>query len=218
MTSDAMLDGGFAMKEFFFGMSSRNYTMRIDGKNVGGENFEVTIKTGGSSTKMQVKIPSDAVIYSPYLEMVLKQLKPGDSTRLKIFDPMSMSTSTAIIKAGKRETIPIKDQDLETTGLTIDFNNMLIEAWMDDEGQIVRQKTPFGWTMESCTPDEALAYDDEIFGGVDMLSSSGVQVTGEIGDREAIPARRFKLEGVPFDAEQLTSPRQQVLNQGGPLD
>ena len=214
MTSDAVLDGAYRMQEFMYAMSSRNYSMRLEGKKVADEQFDVKIRTGGMNTRQRVRIPDDAVIYSPYLELVLKELEPGDTTRLKVFDPMSMETSMASIKAVARETIPIKGEDVETTRLRIDFNNMEIGAWMDADGRIVRQKTPFGWTMEACTPDAALAYDDETFGKVDMIASSGVRVIGEIGERESESERKLRLRGASFTSEDLVTPRQAILDSG----
>jgi hypothetical protein len=214
MSSDTLLDGAYGMKSFRFGMSSRNYNLRIDGERVAGEQYDVKIKTGSMNTRTKVRVPADAVIYSPYLELVLKELKPGKSTSLKIFDPMSQRTSVAVITAKEIETLTISGKALETTRLNIKFNNMNIDAWIDEDGQIVRQKTPFGWTMEACSPEVALSYDDRTFGSVDMISASGVSVVGHIGEREEEPTRSFRLKGATFDPEGLRSPRQEVLDVG----
>ena len=214
MTSDVVLDGSYGMKKFFFAMSSRNYNLRLEGKRIGDEEYDVELKSSGSSRQMQVRIPSDAVIYSPYLEMVLKELAPGASTRLKVFDPMSMATSVAVIRAIENESIVIKNEAIESTRLGIEFNGMKIEAWMDEDGQIVRQKTPFGWTMEACTPDVALSYDEDSFGSVDLIASAGIRVAGDIGARDDKEVRYLRLKGVGFNSEELVTYRQEVLAHG----
>ena len=43
----------------------------------------------------------------------------------------------------------------ETTRLEMDYQGAKIRSWLDDSGLMVKQETPFGWTMETCTASEA---------------------------------------------------------------
>jgi hypothetical protein len=215
ITSGAVLDGGYGMQSFDFAMSAGKYTVEVEGKHLGNREYLVETHSAGLDVKKRVKIPKDAVIYSPYLEMVLKDLKPGQETKLKIFDPLLLETSDVLIKAIAYENMTILGEEQEVLELLINLKEMAIKAWMDKEGRVIRQETPFGWHMVACAQNEAIQIDPNEFAQVDMLEHSGVPVNGEIGERTAKVVRHLRLSGLDYALTDMPGlERQEILASG----
>jgi hypothetical protein len=186
ISADAMLDALYDLQRFVFNMGSRRYAARIEGRRIGEKTFRVRVGSGSGGQTVRVEIPNDVVLYSPFVELSLTRLKPGQQIRLKTLDPASLTAADVIVRATGRETLTVSGRPVETTVLVMDFQGLEAKAWMDPEGQIVRQETPLGWVMETCTPEEAMALKLDTGGtGEDVLRAMAIPCKGEISDARA---------------------------------
>ncbi|MBL7115640.1 MAG: transglutaminase domain-containing protein [Kiritimatiellae bacterium] len=205
------LDDVYQLQSFSFSMASTDYRLEIKGARRHGEVFGVTMTTGSSSQNMDVTIPDDVVIYSPMTEMAMKELKPGQSMQIKTLDPTTMSTASVTIKAVEKQVVEIGGAEHDAMLLSTDYRGMTIESWIDEKGQLLRQETPFGWTMQKCTMEEAtrtLTAEGDV--GEDMLTGMAVPCKGKISEARAASQVRLRLTGVSFDEDELSSGRQHV--------
>jgi len=214
----SILDALYQLQRFAFSMSSRRYSARITGKRVDREDFAVTIRAGAGPQHLKVKIPDDVVLYSPLLEMSLGRMKPGQKMTVRTIDPATLATIDVLVHALRRETIIAEGREQEATMLSIQMEGMETKTWVSKEGRVLRQETPFGWTMEACSPDKALAYLAEKNNEIpDMLRAMAVPCKGDI--RRPRKARRLKLKltGLSVPVQQLDSNRQEArqLEDGG---
>jgi transglutaminase-like putative cysteine protease len=88
-------------------------------------------------------------------------------------------------------------------------------TWLDPSGEALRQETPFGWSLERCTADEAFATLRQSRDSPDMLAGMAVKVEGTIRDARHCESLTLRLVGVPFQREELQTPRQEVLRLDG---
>ena len=102
----------------------------------------------GVST-MQVKIPDDAVLYSPLTELALRQLRPGEQLRINTLDPITMRTLPVICEAIRREPVSHGGEEISAMLLNVTYQGMTISSWMNDDGTIIRQETPLGWDLDA---------------------------------------------------------------------
>ena len=205
------LDDSYRLQSFAFSMASTDYRLEMKGARRHGEVFGVTMTTGSSSQKMDVTIPDDVVIYSPMTEMAMKELKPGQSMQIKTLDPTSMSTAIVTIKAVEKQVIEMGGTEHDAMLLLTDYRGMTIESWIDEQGLLLRQKTPFGWTMQKCTMEEAtrtLTAKGDV--SEDMLTGMAVPCIGKISAARAASHLRLRLSGVSFNEGELSSDRQHV--------
>jgi len=210
VTADIALDTMYHLQHFTFMMSSRDYKMRVTGTRKTGEMFDVSIRTGDSISRMSIEIPDDAVIYSPMMTLQLKQLKPGQTIRVKTFDPLSLGTTEVVVEALRKETLQHQGVAAETTVLSVESQGVEVLTWIDAEGVILRQETPFGWSLDACNAREAMAVDKEAGDSRDLLLALAVPVSKPIPESRAREPLRLRLKGAPFDRADLTSPRQEV--------
>ena len=210
VTALAALDAMYDVYRFYFVLSSGPYTARIDGRRVKDNRFAVRIRTDNSVSSQRVEIPDDVVIYSPMMEMAMGQLRPGQELRIKTFDPMSMTTADVLVRALRTESIRLGAREVEATVLSMDVQGMQVESWIDADGQLLRQETPFGWSLEACSADEALETDLSVAGESDLIRQMAVPCEGAIRNPRACRQLTVKLKGWNQPAEELQSDRQRV--------
>ena len=211
VTSDATVDALYNLQLFHFALSSSGYSITVDGQRQQGNVFDVKIKSASSIQRLTVTIPDDAVIYSPMTEMTLKSLTPGRQVTLRVFNPITLSAQNVTVRALRRETLILRNQTHETTVLAAKMDGMETLSWMDAEGVMLRQLTPFGWAMESCTSQEALSPVKSSDTG-DILTSLAVPIRGDVNRLSSQPAVRLRLTGVNLSREQLETSRQEVIS------
>lgn len=213
VTARADVDARYALQSFAFILSTAGYAVNVEGEAIAPETFRATIKGVGSTQRMTVTIPADAVIYSPMTEMALKSLMPGKQMTLRVFNPVTLTPQSVIVRALRREPLHHRGQTVETTVLAATVDGMETLSWIDREGRLLRQETPFGWTMESCSPEEAMNMKDAL--GGDMLTALAVPLSGNGTALAGARRARLVLRGAAFDAGSLATQRQTVLSATG---
>jgi hypothetical protein len=80
---------------------------------------------------------------------------------------------------------------------------------------MLKQDTPFGWTMESCTAREAMSLTfDSTEAGTDMLRAMAVPVKGELSDPRNCRLMTLRLKGGAVSTVAWNTGRQRVDSSG----
>lgn len=209
----AIVDSMYRLQRFSFVLSSTGYAMTIEGKRAHGRTFDCRIQSAGTSKRISVEVPDDAILYSPMTELSLKSLPPGRHVTLRIFNPMTLLSQNVTIKSLRRETVLHQGNPVEATVLSATVEGMETLSWVDGEGTVLRQETLFGWAMEACKPSEAMVPGSLTPSG-DMLAQLAVPVAGPAERLATATWARIRLTGTTLDPAALTSHRQSVLSTG----
>jgi len=214
--TSASLNAMYELQKFSFSLASRGYSVIVDAARRNERTFRVKMTTGNTSERMEVDIPPDVVLYSPMMELAMKQLKPGQHFSMKTLNPTSFSAMLITISAIRQEPLTIGGKTYDATVLSTDYGGTLFLSWMDPAGNILRQDTPMGWTMEKCTADDAA----EIIRGSaptqDILAEMAVPCTGAIRDPRHCRKLKLSLKGVSFSRAELEiTSRQKVAGTDG---
>lgn len=212
--TDARLDDQYKLQQFAFSMTARDYNIRIDATRAGKDDFDLTMRTPHTKRSSTITVPRDVVIYSPMTEMAVKQLKPGQRLTIRTLDPMSLSTANITFHALREERITVGERTYNATVLSSDYHGGKALSWIDESGIILRQETPFGWTMEKCTMEEAFEALAESDAAEDMLTGLAVPCKGRIPASRSSKELRLRLAGVDFGEHELQSERQTVEYRG----
>ena len=214
VSSTSSLDALYHLQYFSFNMRSGDYKMNIVGQRMSGDSFDVKVRAAGSSSSVRINIPDDAIVYSPMVELALKSIKPGRKKRIRTFNPLSMTTEDILVKALRYESITNMNKVCSATLLSADYQGLNILTWIDSEGKVLRQETPFGWTLEACDAETALVNIEGGAGGYDLLDGLAVPVQGGVDIERSLDKLEIKINGFALDKEFLVTHRQQVLKQG----
>lgn len=117
----------------------------------------MTAQIGETITVQIIDIPRETLIYSPIQELAMRNLRPGDRFAIKTFNPLTLQPVTLIVRALGREIITVGGETVEALRLTTAWQGLELQSWVDTQGSLLRQETPLGWVVESCTSAEALA-------------------------------------------------------------
>lgn len=210
VAAHAAVDARYRLQEFSFVLRSGEYALSLLGRRRAGETFGVSLTTPGNVQQLEVCIPDDAVLYSPLTEMQLKTLAPGQQTRVRIFNPLTLAAEEVTIRALRREPLAHAGRLHETIVLAVEAEGMETLVWVDGEGRALREDTPFGWTLEACTAEEALAAKG--VADSDLLTALAVPVVGDASALPTAAAARLILRGAVLSADDVTSHRQTVVS------
>lgn len=154
--STLLLNPQYDLLKFESSVHTREISLNVTGKRTQERMYDITTEIGGSKTTRSIKIPKDVLLYSPMNTLALRKLRPGQSIAIKTLDPLSMTATRLIVKAVKKEQIQHNQESVEATLLTSTYQGMQLRSWIDKNGTVLRQETPMGWVIESCTTEEAL--------------------------------------------------------------
>lgn len=214
VTARATLDPAYQLTDFFFVLTSRATTFGVEGRRTGSEEFDVTLRTGGTSRRMQLRIPPDAIVHTPMMELAVGQFKPGRQVTLRVFNPLSLTADEMHVKALRKTSVTVNGSDVTATILSAEVQGMEITSWVDGHGRILRQESPLGLRLEACTVEEALALDKaQAADAADLLTSTAVPLQGRLLSPRTRARLTVHLRGGPFEAGDVTSHRQRVLRE-----
>ncbi|MCK5849409.1 MAG: transglutaminase domain-containing protein [Kiritimatiellae bacterium] len=213
VNTSASLDVMHKLQKFTFSLSSKGNSIIIRSVRSSGEQFKVVIKTNQHTEKMSLRIPDNIVLYSPMTEMAMKRLNPGEELQISTLNPSTMTPIDIVIRAMRKESLHIGTNTYDTTVLATDYQGMTILSWIDPEGAMIRQETPFGWILERCTPQEAIHALRTADNSIDVLTGMAVPCKGTIRKPRTAKKLLLRLTGVPFSKTELEiSPRQSVVS------
>jgi len=154
--SEIHLDQDYQPRHFSLSASTANFQLRVTGKHTGNRTFEVTTVAGTRTLHHRFTLPAHTILFSPLQELALQQLRPGRSMVLRTLDPLTMQTTTILIRAEPYETLTIHGRSVRAMPLHMNWQGLELRSWIDADGMMLRQQTPFGWTLEAATAQEAL--------------------------------------------------------------
>jgi hypothetical protein len=155
--ASAALDAEFRLQRFSFALSAPGARVSVAGRRSGPETFMVRTDAGQDSRSLSVRIPDDVIIHSPVAMLALRRLRPGQEVAVPTLDPLSLNRVRVLVRALRVEQVQTPGGRRKATVLSADYRDMKFLTWIDARGDVLRQESPFGWVVEKCTREEALA-------------------------------------------------------------
>lgn len=203
------------LQSFKFEVKADPYNARFNAIRMKGDKFRVSINSVGETRATTISIPDDVVLYSPITEMALKSLDPGKSISLKILDPATLGTAAMTVTALRREPLAQGNQTNDALVLESEYQGMKFQTWMDRNGQMLKQDTPFGWVLERCTAEEAMDTLRHTGDSSDMLEAMAITCVGKIRDARKASELRLRLSGVALSKDDFPSVRERLVSTSG---
>lgn len=204
----ASLDALQTLQRFTFSLNTKEYTFQLRADRTGARTFKTKMTTGHSSQQGEIEVPPDTVIYSPMTDLAIRNLSPGETMSLRILDPLTLATETVVVRAIEHEPVFALGRTNTALRIALQYRGRDFHSWIAPDGQVLKQETPFGWTIEACTSKEALAALDLANSGSDLLASMAVPVDKPIPNPRGATTLKLRLLNVPFSREELDTPRQ----------
>ncbi len=205
------LDAFYALQYFEFSMKAGNYAISLNARRTEKDTFRVNMLSAGGNQTLFIELPPDIIIYSPVMDMALRQLKPGQSVTMNTLDPATLRPMKNLITALRYETIPWHGTNLETTVFSYTYSGTEMLTWMNTrDGQVLRQETPWGWSLEAASPIEAVQVDRRRAAQLDLTTALAVPADPPLISPRTTTGLVVRLEGTGIAALDLASHRQHV--------
>ena len=226
------LSPALVMEEFSFTLDSEVGRFEASGALAPDTTLHVSIESAESEQNLSFRLPQPPVMSNvvPIRIAMGGALDVGETVRLPVFDPTSLSTRTvevhvidfdtlivtdsASLDSGTGRWSPARVDSIPAWHIAEIFGGIRVESWVDADGRILRASSPLGFAMEKTEYELArqAQEDARLFPTSpiddDVILSTAIQSNVLLEDAEEFEELRFRLTGVDLAGFQLDGGRQ----------
>ena len=227
------LSDALVMENFSFTLDSEVGRFQAMGELLPDTTLQVRIISAGSEQNLSFRLEQPPVMSNvvPIRVAMGGGLVVGETVRLPVFDPTSLSTRTVEVHVLEHDTVFITDSAaINTAGrwesarqdtvpawkIAEEFGGVRVESWVDEDGRILSASSALGFSMQKteyelsrqAQEDSRLVTNSPIDG--DVILSTAVQSNVDFEDVEQHEELRFRLTGVDLEGFQLDGGRQSL--------
>ena len=227
------LSPSLVMEDFTFTLDSEVGRFEASGELTPDTTLQVRIVSAGNEQNLSFRLPQPPVMSNvvPIRVAMGEGLEVGETVRLPVFDPTSLSTRTVEVDILEHDTLFVTDSAaLGPDGLWVPagtdtvpawkiaevFGGVRVESWVDEDGRILRAESGMGFSMEKTEYELArqaqeasrLASTSPV--DDDVILSTAVQSNVDFDDVTIHDEIRFRLSGVDLEGYQLDGGRQEL--------
>ncbi|MDU9050587.1 MAG: transglutaminase-like domain-containing protein [Candidatus Electrothrix sp. Rat3] len=209
MNLTATVGNGLQLRTFEFLFSSPFYSTTANGR-VEGNTVHFTLDTGGAIMEDAVTLQGPPVLPLNQRGYLLSKMhEKGDKLKIPFFDPFSLAARTSVITYNGQEKKLLNERIYHLHNFTESYSGMQINFWLDDQGKVVRERSPAGFVFQAEPKFKAMDIQDS---GDELLSAVAVQYTGKLLEENSRTAT-FRLQ-FPKDAEVALNGGRQNFAEG----
>ncbi len=178
---------------------------------VTGDELHLRIRSGSSPERVERRIVTDPIVLplNLYYTLAARGMNPGESYKLRLFDPMTVSEGDATIVVREREIVRWGGREEEALRLQTTFAGLTTTSWVNDRGEVLQEETPLGWTLLKEAPGSSLHAQDAS-ASPDILAMSAVPALGFAGDAGSLSSAVLELRSFPDTFSALDGGRQKL--------
>ncbi len=177
---------------------------------VDGNQLELTIRSSRSERTETRTLDEPIVLpLNLYYSLASNGWTSGETYRVRLFDPMTLSEGEATIEVRDPEIVRWGGHEEEAFRLKTTFAGLTTTAWVNDRGEVLQEETPLGWTLRKEAPGSSLQAR-EAGAAPDIFLASAVPAIGFRGEAAELDAVVLKLERFPDGFDALDGGRQRV--------
>ncbi len=209
----AKLAVGGVLNEFSYRLTTASgrspFETRVKGI-VEGSELALTINSGDSERTQRRALDRPIVLpLNIYYSVAAQGLEAGKHYRLQLFDPMTLTEGEVEITVMEPEIVHWGGHEEQAYRLRSQFSGLTTTAWINEEGQILKEETPLGWTLLKEEPGSGL-HARSASNVPEIVAASAIPAIGYVEHPEELTRVRLKLHKFPEFKEGLTGGRQTV--------
>ena len=213
LKTQGILNADFTLVSFEFSLNSGRFSFSASGE-VSGDQLTVKMQTPESTQQSRIKLDSKPVLSAGLLPAIVRSgIQPGRSFQLNVFDPATLGQQTVIVKYMGKETILNMGVMKDATKVSVEMKGMTQFAWIDEDGEVLKESGLLGITLEKTSPPEALAdLTLDAAKGVtpDMTQAASVKSNVALANPNRLQSLKIRLEGIDVNSLQVNGGRQKL--------
>ncbi len=196
----------FLLKYFDFSLASSGTTMVIQGAVINNK-LILDIVTAGQARKETIRL-KEPIYLTPNIRpaVTLMGLETGKRLRFPLFNPATMSTSDMFITIESKETIKVGDAEQTVYKLKQEIQGLEAYAWINQDGETLKEESPLGFTLLKETMAEAKKRDKQ-GPTVDIVSLVRIPAI-DIPNSGEVTYLKARLSNAPLEDFDLDGGRQ----------
>ena len=211
LKSNGLLHADFSLASFSFEVSSGRFDFVAHGSVSG---TELSLETGTPGSMQSRTIPLKEKIYftSGIVQAAsAADLNPGDRITLRVFDPVAMGQESIVLSVIGDEEIQVMGRSLTATKISLQFKGSTQLAWIDTNGDILKETGMLGISLEKATREEAM-YGLPVRPSQDLTEMASIPANIDIRNPEALSVLKAKITGITDEAVDLHGRRQTFVD------
>lgn len=203
------LRSDFSISAFDFRISSGLFDFSVKG-TVSGK--KMSLQTGGADEvrTLEIEISPKAFLMNGVLDAVAAaEVNPGDEFRYNVFDPATLGQAPVRVRILGKEKIRVMGQDRNALRVSLQFKGSTQEAWIGENGEILKEAGLLGITLVKTTETDALAGIDPEPAD-DLTQQASVAAGIKIDRPQRLNRLTMEISGIPLDTLQIDGGRQQL--------
>ncbi len=207
LNTSGTLHTDFSLKSFHFEITSGRFNFSAAG-DITDKTLKLNTQSAGAKQTYQFNLTDDIYFASGIVQAASAgKLKPGDQLTLKVFDPIAMGQESIRLHVLEEEDITIMGQIIKATKISLKFKGATQLAWMDEKGDLLREKGMLGIILEKTSREDAM-YGRPIQSSQDLTEAASIPANINIDNPNGLTQLRFEITGSDNLAEQLQGGRQ----------
>lgn len=164
--------------------------------------------TGGKEQKKEMRLQDVPVLASSLKYYILKQgLAPGAQYSRTFFDPLTLSNRAVIVRVEGEEDLAVHGTTFRCYKLRQSFTGLDLYAWVDKNGETVKEESPMGLVLIKEDRQQALR---ENWGDrPDVIAATAVKVDQPFG-KSGISYLRVRVQNIQIENFSLDGGRQSL--------
>ncbi len=148
LSTRSRLRPDLSLFSFDFRMDSGRF--RFEGKGL-LEQGKLAAEIKGTGDARKVEIPVSGPVHPAsviYDAVIASGMKPGETRRFEVFDIASLGRTPVSVTMEGKEKIFLMGASRDVSKVTVDYKGMTQEAWISEEGEVLKEEGLLGMRLE----------------------------------------------------------------------
>jgi hypothetical protein len=208
LKTEGMLHPDFTLASINFEINSGRFQFAVNG-TLSGNVMTVHTKSTGDSRKIEIKkVKEKPYLFAGILNAVTStKPSPGDKFVFHIFDPGTMVQQPVHVEVIGHEQIELTGNQTPATKISLSLKGATQLAWIDDNGDVLKEKGLLGIQLEKTDRQDAL-YGQTLTASQDLTKIVSVAANVPLENIDRLKRLRLEISGIPTDQLHLKGGRQ----------
>lgn len=205
----AKLEPDFSLKSFTFRLQAGAIHYNLSGGIEDG-NLLLVSQMAGQESSQQIPLSDPIYLGSGMKSFIAQQhLREGNTYRLALFDPSTLSQTMVPLRVEAKETIQIGSRKLEAYRVVLEFHGVKLKTWVSPYGEVLKEEGFLGLTMVRSDREDAVAGFAEAT-PAELVREAAVVPDRTISRPRHLRSLRLQLTGISGEGWDLAGGRQQL--------
>lgn len=201
------LNTDFTLQTFDFGINSGRFAFRVKGETK-KDILSIQTQSFGDIRKIDIPIKTKPYLMAGLINAAFASgLKEEEIFTFNIFDPASMSQVPVLLKIDKKEGIQIGETKYTAIKTFLSFKGTTQILWVNDNGEILKEKGFLGISLEKTTKDDALN-GMPVQASEDLTRLVSIPSNVTINNSGKLIFLKVQIKGVKLDSLKINDDRQ----------